>query len=90
MKKTKELKQKVLEFMQNRNTAPLSTNDFFFEFVCEYGKTGMFAKDYFEFDIDSVPRARRFVKKAYWIGVNNRKEVEKDFIDSFSLKNNLI
>jgi len=82
----KRYREQMVEFMENRNTGTLSANDFFYQYVTEYGTTGNFSKDFFEFNTEWISRCRRHITKAYWLGKRINADSEESYIKEYSLE----
>lgn len=83
----KQVKQKVLAFMESVNTSEMDVNKFFYEFVCANWETGMFIEDYWDYNIEGVVRARRSISADHWIGVRTKADTQKVYINEYAREN---
>jgi len=92
-----EVKQQVLDFMEEIETSEMSSNTFIKEFLYYNESPDIYPlwkdPDSFLFlfmtwpSSSSITRSRRYIAKAYWIGKRNNADKQEEYINEFALQN---
>ena len=87
----KEVKSKVLAFMESVDTSELSTNKFIVDFIrWEYKLVNQWnILTYIELwpSFESIVRARRFISANHWIWKRTKADKEKVYIKEYAREN---
>lgn len=90
----KDVREKVLNFIQNRDTSELSSNEFIWDFIeyeawFNYWNWITMTRDLFckIVSVESITRSRRKVIADHWIGKRTKADKEIDYITEFGRQN---
>lgn len=89
----KNLKEKVLKFMESTDTSDLNTNEFIWEFIMYISPWSdeLLPKRFFTHlpSMETILRARRFIIKTHGIGVRTKADTEEEYIWEYALNNKI-